>query len=306
MYSPSAFWHYEVYPTDGVDTVLIPDSNTEVLFAAMADATRCLGGDLFSAALIKMIRTQVPVDSMAAVGFPEQARPLFLSEETRQDVFTKEGDLANYVGGAYLLDPFYRATLEQAPSGFYRLKDIAPDNFYDSEYFRQYYQFSNLTDEVGYLLAREGGAYLHLSLARIEPYTSDELKLLEWMTPWLLVMVERQWQNSLSRPELSSLEVTMHGQLSKAFENFGRSVLTDRECEVAHLILHGHSTKSMASKLDISVETIKVHRRNLYSKLDISSQPELFSLFLSSLSLVEAMSESDPLVAYHSIGRGPQ
>ncbi len=39
----------------------------------------------------------------------------------------------------------------------------------------------------------------------------------------------------------------------------------------------------MAERLAISPETIKVHRRHLYNKLDISSQPELFSLFLQSL-----------------------
>jgi len=121
-----------------------------------------------------------------------------------------------------------------------------------------------------------------------------------------LEVMDQQWSATLSQREESPEEVTMHGQLSRAFENFGRSMLTDRECEVSHLILHGHSTKSMAARLDISIETIKVHRRNLYGKLDISSQPELFALFLNSLSLVGEDAESDPLIAYHSTQNGPQ
>ena len=37
---------------------------------------------------------------------------------------------------------------------------------------------------------------------------------------------------------------------------------------------------SIATLLNISVGTVKVHRKNIYAKLEISSQSELFSLFL--------------------------
>lgn len=39
----------------------------------------------------------------------------------------------------------------------------------------------------------------------------------------------------------------------------------------------------MAERLAIPPETVKVHRRHRYAKLDICAQPELFSLFLQSL-----------------------
>ncbi|MNQ98388.1 transcriptional regulator NarP [compost metagenome] len=48
-------------------------------------------------------------------------------------------------------------------------------------------------------------------------------------------------------------------------------------------MLRGNSSKAIAKRLDISQETVKVHRRNLYSKLGVSSQSELFSLFLQHL-----------------------
>ena len=69
----------------------------------------------------------------------------------------------------------------------------------------------------------------------------------------------------------------------KALSQFGCGVLSDRELEIARLILRGFSSKAMAERLKISPDTIKVHRRHLYAKLDISSQPELFSLFIQSL-----------------------
>ncbi len=57
--------------------------------------------------------------------------------------------------------------------------------------------------------------------------------------------------------------------------------LTRREAEIAEAMLAGHSSKSMARLLAISAETVKVHRRNLYAKLGIASQAELFSMFLA-------------------------
>ncbi|KXK67489.1 LuxR family transcriptional regulator [Pseudomonas monteilii] len=45
-------------------------------------------------------------------------------------------------------------------------------------------------------------------------------------------------------------------------------------------MLSGCSSKEIARKLEISVETVKVHRKHMYSKLGIKSQSELFSLFL--------------------------
>ena len=64
------------------------------------------------------------------------------------------------------------------------------------------------------------------------------------------------------------------------FQDFGRDTLTDRERDVVQLILIGHNSNSIALKLCVSLSTIKTHRRNIYSKLRISSQAELFSLFL--------------------------
>ena len=56
--------------------------------------------------------------------------------------------------------------------------------------------------------------------------------------------------------------------------------LTAREMEVGLLLLSGCSNKGIARKLVISAETVKVHRKHMYSKLGIKSQSERFSLFL--------------------------
>jgi DNA-binding CsgD family transcriptional regulator len=46
------------------------------------------------------------------------------------------------------------------------------------------------------------------------------------------------------------------------------------------MVLQGHSVKSTAQELGISPETVRMHRKNLYLKLDINSQSELFAQFI--------------------------
>jgi len=46
------------------------------------------------------------------------------------------------------------------------------------------------------------------------------------------------------------------------------------------MILRGHSVKSTAQELGISPETVRMHRKNLYMKLGINSQSELFARFI--------------------------
>jgi DNA-binding NarL/FixJ family response regulator len=50
---------------------------------------------------------------------------------------------------------------------------------------------------------------------------------------------------------------------------------TQRERQVLKLIAEGHTNKSMAEQLALSVKTVEKHRANLMKKLDLSSVPEL-------------------------------
>ena len=75
----------------------------------------------------------------------------------------------------------------------------------------------------------------------------------------------------------------MHAKLTRCFARFGEDVLTERERQVSQLLLRGHSSKSIARELDIAPGTVMVHKRNLFAKLDISSQYELFSLLIDEL-----------------------
>jgi len=86
--------------------------------------------------------------------------------------------------------------------------------------------------------------------------------------------------------------------LKQTLQLFGSSVLTAREQAVLQLVLHGHSNKSAAEKLGITLATVKLHRKHIYKKLDIRSQAELFYLFIDSISSSPSPENEDPLKAY--------
>ena len=60
------------------------------------------------------------------------------------------------------------------------------------------------------------------------------------------------------------------GSLSK-----DTSDISDREKEVLQLLVEGKSTKEIASILNLSVKTIESHRKNIMTKLNIYTMPEL-------------------------------
>lgn len=49
------------------------------------------------------------------------------------------------------------------------------------------------------------------------------------------------------------------------------------------MVLTGHPPAAIAQRLAISAGTLKNHRRNIYQKLDITTERELFLQYIESL-----------------------
>ena len=97
-------------------------------------------------------------------------------------------------------------------------------------------------------------------------------------------------------PHAFTAQGSMGLHVMAVMAHFGTSRLSEREAEVAQLILQGHSSKVIARMLGNSPETVKVFRKRIHTKLGLATSAELFSLFLSALCAAPHGSADDPLI----------
>ncbi|GAC1605306.1 MAG: response regulator transcription factor [Chitinophagaceae bacterium] len=62
--------------------------------------------------------------------------------------------------------------------------------------------------------------------------------------------------------------------------------LTEREMQIIHHIREGHSSKEIASQLEISLKTVEVHRHNILKKLKLKNSASLVNFINSSAGYV--------------------
>ena len=241
----------------------------------------------FAGTALQRLQKVVSFDYTVVFAYRGNDRPVDLFDSfdpARRDVF-----VAAYQEGPYLLDPFYRACAEGIAPGLHRLRDLAPDQFQESEYFRSYYVRTGLTEEIGFFAPLKTEMMVVISLmrdGRSPGFSDEEMAKLRVVEPIVCAIASQHWRSPgahRAQPGRSAPQ-RIDGLLDTVLAAFGCGNLTAREREIVRLLLLGHSIESTANRLSISTGTVKVHRRNIYSKLSIASHSELFSLFIVALS----------------------
>ena len=254
-----------------------------------------IGTSEFPAGLVDTLKALVPIDDASILLYPSKAMPVIEYFEVPEQAETSTLD--RFVKGPFLLDPYYLAAYRDNRFGVFRLRDLSPVGFKDSEYYKAWYRNCGYQDECGYLIALPAGGFINIALGKTRPratFTKTQLGILEAIGPTVDALCQQHW----TAHESSASSEQLRAQLHSALNAFGSSLLTERETQVINLVLHGHSTKTVAEKLSISMETVKLHRKHAYAKLEVSSQAELFYLFLDSVMSARNYEGGDTLVAY--------
>ncbi|WP_116368232.1 helix-turn-helix transcriptional regulator [Parahaliea mediterranea] len=255
-----------------------------------------VGEEHFPQQLVHTLRALVPIDDATVLFYPERTYPVVAHFEVPEG--SDASTLSQFVLGPFLLDPFYIAGTEQR-FGLFRLRELAPTGFKDSEYYKNWYRNCGYQDECGYVVSLGEGAFLNIALGKIDPrssFSAAQVRVLDDILPVIESLCQHHWD--MTSVAETADTVDLRAQLHQALQHFGESLLTDREAQVINLVLHGHSTKTVAERLSISIETVKLHRKHAYAKLEVSSQAELFYLFLDSLMSAKDYAGGDTLVAY--------
>lgn len=191
--------------------------------------------------------------------------------------------LARYIDELYILDPLFNALQNGLGAGIYRLREICPDSFENTEYYLSIYHEFDLVDEVILVIPVDNDVVFTVSFGRkshLGTITRAERNTLNSIFPVISALVRQFW---IAQSSEYVYDEQSRNSMEFALTTFGSGVLTQREQEITALILQGHSSKSIAQQLDISPGTVKVHRKNIYARLNTSTQSQLFSMFLNHL-----------------------
>lgn len=129
------------------------------------------------------------------------------------------------------------------------------------------YSYDLLRDLKSILIKHISGSYNH-NLAYAVIFSIDSLEK-------DLILHNRIF-DLLARPKLDNLDLENIESLNHIFTDEQKSSdsechLTNREIEILKLIVQGHMNKEMAEKLNISLNTVLSHRKNIISKTGIKT-----------------------------------
>lgn len=264
---------------------------------AVADLIADINGPTLPEKLRDAIKEVIPYEHLMVFGYRTQGRPLDLFNVS--DTEYRKIVVQAYIATGYLLDPFYHRYINGYEDRWYRLDDVCEGTFTNSDYYKKHYRYTGILDELTFFLDLGDGLTGAVTLTREEDqgsFTDAEAEFMNLILPTIRAVVRHHWLGN-DYPETATNNArnlaSLQDHIQTAFQQFGRKVLTNRECEVTGYILGGYSSAAIADLMEISTGTVKIHRKNVYQKLSISSVNELFSLFLGSLTDPHLLRESN-------------
>ena len=243
-----------------------------------------VGCDDFADQLTGLIGSVVSFNQLVIICYQAEKAPIFWYSQVPQK--RKVAVIDQYLNGCYLLDPWYHAYQQSLPTGLYFLESVAPDDFFTSEFYNEYYQAIEVNNEAVIAVDIRDDMQIQISMGITEAAVSKALmEELQIITPLVVQAAQKHWRDSLQESsELTDRATIIHQHVSHVFKTFGCDSLSERERDVAILMIRGYSLKAIADMLGVAFGTVKVHCKNLYKKLEINSQSELFALFVDAFS----------------------
>ena len=256
-----------------------PAMNPDVVSALISR----IGLDGFGHDLDAALRAVAGFDLSAIIAYPDAARPVVLHDGLCG--VSPAEVMQAYLDGTYLLDAVYTACKAGRAEGLYRLADLAPDAFFEAEYYNSpqvhpciSMETGALAEEIAFLVRYPSGTCASYSLMRshgMAAFSAAEVRALATYAPVVRAAIRRQWSDLGAGVREEGMEA--------AFRSFATGLLSPQEQRIVSLVLRGHSSLSIGLVLGIAEGTVKNHRKHIHAKLGISSQAELFALFLGHL-----------------------
>lgn len=246
----------------------------------LPDLIRLIGTPHFVSGLMGATgRSVAPIDVCSLFQYDAAAQPANFGTASCVSEEVTRRTAERYVDGLGLHDPMRRSlqALERRPTP--TLFHLKRDGIDHPAYREQCFVRTGTLERVSVVCPDEQ-AWYSINFYRTYhsgPFRPAEIAALGELAPLIASMVLKHvamagWsQGGLTEPPeariVRRLRDRAHG-------------LSSRECEICALIVRGHTSESIALKLDLTVNTVLTYRKRAYAKLGIGSQNELFRICL--------------------------
>ena len=261
----------------------------------ISNAIDAVGKDRLPTLLIKLIKFRIKIDAAILIIYRPESKPILLNS-TFKEKRAKLG-LNNYINDTFVLNPAYLSFKKGETRGITKITEISGKDSIQSVHYTNYKIKEARDEDLGFLtegwperleeisilfdLPNKEMGELAIFKKKISGFNNSDLNTLQVLEPLIHSIFKNHW----STVRQSIIRKNSMPTKNTRYDSFGENTLSPREMEVAKLIFEGHSGNSIAANLDIAIETVKSHRKNMYKKLGIGSQQELFSRYIDSISL---------------------
>ena len=234
-------------------------------------------------------------DQCTVFRFSDQSAPVCLIadariEETRQITRLLADE---YATSAYRRDPTLRRARQSVNgSGKTHIQSVAASDIRDDVYRARFYEEGLVRQKIA-IVSYVRGQILYSSFYRNpdqRDFSQSDLDALGEVGPLLCRILAKHFEDTQEAQDIAP-----HPQkLTQAFRErlqekvklallSERHGLTPREAEICAAIALGYTNEAIGLLYSISSNTVATHRKRAYSKLNISSQSELFARYIEFL-----------------------
>lgn len=224
-------------------------------------------------------RSVAPVDVCSLFQYDAQAQPANFGTASCVSEEVTRLTAERYVAGLGLHDPMRRSLQARERDATPLTYHLRRDRIEHPGYREQCFLRTGTLERLS-VLCHDEHAWYSVNFYRTQqsgPFQPNELTALGTLAPLLSSLVLKHV--ALSGQAQVVLAESPVERVSRRLRDRA-CTLSARECEICALIVLGHTSESIALKLDVTVNTVLTYRKRAYAKLGIGSQNELFRICL--------------------------
>jgi DNA-binding CsgD family transcriptional regulator len=248
-------------------------SSVNQLLCGLIDA---LGTLRFEESMLSLARQAIRCTHLSAFSISNSGSPRLIIAADGGKQPSARRIASKYMRDYWSLDPANRFITAEPRVRHGATIRMLSQEIEDAPYQRDCYLSASLVDRVS-IVKCQADEVVRLNFYRNKAQGRFADGDLHTISQIANVLVQTLSKHEKIRPSLNGED--QHRQYCNRLADIAPQ-LSEREVQVCVEIVRGLSSEAIASKLDLSVNTILTHRRRAYAKLGISSQSELSHMLL--------------------------